>query len=61
MEKAGDEGARVGLQLAEELLDQVKSICQGTYLVPSFGRYEDMCVLVQRIKGKLKEKAAVSK
>lgn len=59
MEKAGDEGARVGLQLAEELLEQIKSVCQGTYLVPSFGRYEDMATLVQRIKGKLKERTTV--
>ena len=60
MQKAGDEGARVGLQLAEELLDQIKSICQGTYLVPSFGRYEDMAVLVRRIKEKVKEKSALT-
>lgn len=56
MEKAGDEGAQVGLQLAEELLDQLGTICQGTYLVPSFGRYDDMSTLVKRLKGKLKEK-----
>lgn len=57
MEKAGDEGARVGLELAEELLEKVSSICQGTYLVPSFGRYDDMATLVSRLKGKLKRPA----
>jgi homocysteine S-methyltransferase len=56
MEKAGDEGAKIGLQLAEELLDEIGTICQGTYLVPSFGRYDDMCTLVKRLKDKLKEK-----
>jgi homocysteine S-methyltransferase len=50
MEKAGDEGAHVGLELAEELLMEVAPICQGTYLVPSFGRYDDMCGLVVRLK-----------
>lgn len=55
MEKAGDEGAKVGLELAEGLLEEVKSICQGTYLVPSFGRYDDMCTLVRRLKGKYAE------
>lgn len=55
MEKAGDEGSAVGLELAEKLLDDVKSICQGTYLVPSFGRYDDMCALVERLKAKSKE------
>ena len=50
MEKAGDEGASVGLTLAEELLVEIAPICQGTYLVPSFGRYDDMCGLVGRLK-----------
>lgn len=50
MAKAGDQGARIGLELAEALLEQVRDICQGTYLVPSFGRYEDMCDLTRRLK-----------
>lgn len=53
MEKAGDQGAVVGLSLAEELLLEVAPICQGTYLVPSFGRYDDMCGLVSRVKQRL--------
>ncbi len=51
MEAAGEEGARVGLELAEELLEQVRQIASGIYLVPSFGRYDDMCTLVKKIKG----------
>jgi methionine synthase / methylenetetrahydrofolate reductase(NADPH) len=58
MEKAGDEGSMVGLELAEELLEEVKSMCQGTYLVPSFGRYEEMATLVRRLKAKSKFKSA---
>ena len=50
MTKAGDKGAQVGLELAEELLEEVKHVCQGTYLVPSFGRYDDMCTLTKRLK-----------
>ncbi len=53
MAKAGDMGAQVGLELAQALLEQLKSICQGTYLVPSFGRYEDMGILAQRLKQNL--------
>jgi homocysteine S-methyltransferase len=52
MEKAGDQGAQVGLELAEKLLAECRSICQGTYLVPSFGRYEEMATLVRRLKQK---------
>jgi len=54
MAKAGEEGAKVGLQLAEELLEELRPIIQGTYLVPSFGRYEDMAALVTRLKSKVK-------
>jgi 5,10-methylenetetrahydrofolate reductase len=54
MSKAGEEGAKVGLQLAEELLEELRPIIQGTYLVPSFGRYEDMAALVTRLKSKVK-------
>ena len=50
MAKAGEQGAKVGLELAEELLEKVQDVCQGTYLVPSFGRYDDMCTLVKRLK-----------
>jgi len=58
MEKAGDQGAQVGLELAEELLAEIRPICQGTYLVPSFGRYEEMATLVRRLKEKSKSKSA---
>jgi homocysteine S-methyltransferase len=61
MEKAGDEGAAVGLKLAEELLDEVSAHCQGTYLVPSFGRYDDAAIFVKRIKDKLKQPATAGK
>lgn len=57
MEKAGDQGAAVGLELAEELLEQLRPLCQGTYVVPSFGRYDDMCQFVKRIKSKSQTKA----
>jgi methionine synthase / methylenetetrahydrofolate reductase(NADPH) len=53
MAKAGDQGAIVGLELAQALLEQVRKLCQGTYLVPSFGRYEDMGTLTTRLKEKL--------
>lgn len=50
MARAGQDGSKVGLELAEELLEKLRPICQGTYLVPSFGRYDDMCSLVQSLK-----------
>lgn len=50
MEVAGEEGTRVGLELSMELLEDVRKIASGVYLVPSFGRYDDMCTLVSWIK-----------
>jgi homocysteine S-methyltransferase len=50
MAVAGEAGAKCGLELAEELLGELADICQGTYLVPSFGRYDDMASLVGRLK-----------
>lgn len=50
MEKAGDQGARVGIELAEKLLEEIKQFIAGVYLVPSFGRYDDICVLTRKLK-----------
>lgn len=54
MEAAGEEGTRVGLELAEELLESISKIVSGVYLVPSFGRYDDMCTLVNRLRARVK-------
>lgn len=52
MARAGEEGAKQGLLLAESLLEELRHICQGTYLVPSFGRYDDMAALTAKLKAK---------
>jgi homocysteine S-methyltransferase len=50
MAKAGDKGAQVGLELAEELLEEIRPYIAGVYLVPSFGRYDDICQFVRKLK-----------
>ncbi|HEU5423538.1 MAG TPA: bifunctional homocysteine S-methyltransferase/methylenetetrahydrofolate reductase [Nitrolancea sp.] len=40
MRLAGNEGRREGVKLARELLLEARDEVQGTYLMPSFGRYE---------------------
>jgi hypothetical protein len=50
MEKAEEHGAEVGLELALKLLDEIRPFCQGVYIVPSFGRYDDMCTLLTKLK-----------
>ena len=50
MAAAGDRGAEVGLGLSLELLGRVRELVAGTYLMPSFGRYEQAAELVRRIR-----------
>ena len=40
MRAAGERGHEEGLKLAEELLTAVRSMVQGVYLMPSYGRYD---------------------
>ena len=41
MHEAGNEGQKVGVDLARGLLAQCRSMASGVYLMPSFGRYEN--------------------
>ncbi|HET7027861.1 MAG TPA: bifunctional homocysteine S-methyltransferase/methylenetetrahydrofolate reductase [Candidatus Limnocylindrales bacterium] len=49
---AGDRGAEVGLEQSIELLDAVGDGVAGTYVMPSFGRYEQAAELVRRIRSR---------
>lgn len=61
MQKAGDDGARVGVELAEELIEELRPHIAGVYVVPSFGRYEDVCNMVRRLKaGSTKSTAQIT-
>jgi len=41
MHDAGNEGQKVGVELARDLLHSCKGLANGAYLMPSFGRYEN--------------------
>jgi homocysteine S-methyltransferase len=47
MRLAGEHGIREGLAAAQDFLQEVHSWVQGTYLMPSFGRYEVVGELVR--------------
>ena len=51
MRLAGENGVAEGIAQARELLDACRPFVQGTYLVPSFGRYEVVGELVTQAKG----------
>jgi homocysteine S-methyltransferase len=49
---AGERAAEVGLELSLELLERVADAVAGTYIMPSFGRYEQAAELVRRIRAR---------
>jgi homocysteine S-methyltransferase len=52
MHAAGERGAEVGLEESLALLEQVGDSVAGTYIMPSFGRYEQCAELVRRIRSR---------
>ncbi len=51
MRKAGKEGRREGILMAQELLHELRPFAQGVYLMPSFGRYEVAAEVIQVLEG----------
>ncbi|MHB8684997.1 MAG: methylenetetrahydrofolate reductase, partial [Dehalococcoidia bacterium] len=50
MRRAGENGKAEGIAQAGELLEECRSLVNGVYLVPSFGRYEVVGELVTQAK-----------
>jgi methionine synthase I (cobalamin-dependent)/5,10-methylenetetrahydrofolate reductase len=50
MHAAGERGTEVGLEMAMNLLAQAEGQISGTYVMPSFGRYELAAELVRRLR-----------
>jgi homocysteine S-methyltransferase len=53
MKDAGERGVEEGIKLAQELLLGAKDLVAGTYLMPSFGRYEVCGELVKVLRDKV--------
>jgi homocysteine S-methyltransferase len=49
MHEAGNEGQRIGVELARDLLVECRSLAQGVYLMPSFGRYENCLEVLEGV------------
>jgi hypothetical protein len=52
MRDAGAGGTEAGIEMADRLLAAVEAEVAGTYLMPSFGRYEQAAELVRRIRAR---------
>jgi methionine synthase I (cobalamin-dependent)/5,10-methylenetetrahydrofolate reductase len=58
MRDAGEAAAEVGLETTLALLRDVGSAVAGTYVMPSFGRYEQAAELVRRVRAEILPAAA---
>jgi homocysteine S-methyltransferase len=52
MRAAGERGSEVGIDMADRLLASIEGEVAGTYIMPSFGRYEQCAELVRRIRAR---------
>jgi homocysteine S-methyltransferase len=52
MRAAGERGSEVGIEMADRLLAAMEGKVAGTYIMPSFGRYEQCAELVRRIRAR---------
>jgi len=50
MEAAGEDAAKVGVELAVELIEKVKPWAQGIYIMPQFHRFDLVAEIVERVK-----------
>jgi homocysteine S-methyltransferase len=49
METAGEDGPKVGVELAVDLVEAVKPWAQGVYLMPQFSRYDMVAEIVEAV------------
>lgn len=47
---AGDEARYEGVRIAQELVDEMATLIQGVYIIPSFGKYELAAEVIAHIK-----------
>jgi homocysteine S-methyltransferase len=50
IESAADEGARAGVEIAVELVDQLKAWAGGVYIMPQFHKYDMVAEIIEAVK-----------
>jgi len=50
MEESGENGAAVGVQIAIELIHQVRAFSQGIYLIPAFNRFDYAAEIIEAVR-----------
>lgn len=50
LERAGEQSAKVGIELAVKLIEELKKWAQGVYVMPQFSRYDVVADIIERVK-----------
>ncbi len=50
MKAAGEDGSRTGIQIAIELIEEMRDSIKGVYLIPAFNRFDYVAEIVESIK-----------
>jgi methionine synthase / methylenetetrahydrofolate reductase(NADPH) len=50
IESAGEDAARIGVELAVELIEKIKSWVQGIYIMPQFHRFDMVAEIIEAVK-----------
>jgi homocysteine S-methyltransferase len=50
IEEAGEEGPRVGVTVAVELIQQIKSWASGVYIMPQFHKFDMVADIIEQVK-----------
>ncbi len=50
MEEAGENGSQVGVELAVELIEDIKPWAGGVYIMPQFSRYDMVAEIIEAVK-----------
>ena len=51
MAESGSQGAKTGIRLTVELVEQIKNKVQGVYLMPAFSRFDHAADIIEQIRG----------
>jgi 5,10-methylenetetrahydrofolate reductase len=53
MQQSGEQGARTGIEIALELVQQVRAFAGGIYLIPSFNRFDHAAEIIEAVRRSL--------
>jgi homocysteine S-methyltransferase len=50
VEAAGEDGARAGVEIAVELIDQLKAWARGVYIMPQFNKFDMIADIIESVQ-----------